>query len=148
MKRSSGLSVLLFVILAFVPCYGHHLAVVVAKDNNVESVTSANLAKMFKAETRKWPDGKNVVLVLHRDSITQMETLERLNKMTETDLKTLLATHKDSFFLADTDADLLRIVQTTPGAIGLVDVRSINDKIKVLKVDGKLPLEDGYLPHH
>jgi len=38
-------------------------------------------------------------------------------------------------------------VQTVPGAIGLVDVRSINDKVKVLKVDGKLPLENGYLPH-
>jgi ABC-type phosphate transport system substrate-binding protein len=148
MKRLSVFAILLFTVFSFVPCYAHHLAVVVAKDNNVDSVTASNLAKMFKIETRKWPDGKNVVLVLHRQSLSQMETLEKLNKMSQMELKALIAAHKDSIFLADSDADLLNLVQTTPGAIGLVDVRSINDKIKVLKVDGKLPLENGYLPHH
>src|SRR5215469_18354739 len=148
MKKTSAISLLLFVFLSFVPAYAHHLAVVVAKDTSVDGITSTNLAKIFKAETRKWPDGKNVVVVLHRDSLTQLETLERLNKMTETELRSLLAAHKDSIFLVDTDVDLLKIVQTTPGAIGLVDVRAINDKVKVVKVDGKLPLEDGYLPHH
>lgn len=148
MKKSSVLAVLVFTLASFAPCYAHHLAVVVAKDNSVESVTAANLAKMFKAETRKWPDGKNVVLVLQRNSIPQMETLQRLNKMSEDGLKAFLAAHKDSVLFSDSDVDLLKRVQTVPGAIGLVDVRSINDKIKVLKVDGRLPLEDGYLPHH
>jgi phosphate transport system substrate-binding protein len=148
MKRYGAVGVLLFMLAALVPSYAHHLAVVVAKDNQVDSVTSANLAKIFKAETRKWPDGKTVVLVLHRDSATQMETLERLEKVSDTDLKAFLASHPDSVHLADTDGDLLKFVETVPGAIGLVDVRSINDKVKVLKVDGKLPLEDGYLPHH
>jgi len=31
--------------------------------------------------------------------------------------------------------------------VGLVDVRSINDQVNVVRVDGKLPMEDGYLPH-
>jgi len=148
MKRFSTISVLLFVLVSFVPSYAHHLAVVVAKDNDVDGITSANLAKIFKTETKKWPDGKSVVVVLHRDSITQLETLERLNKMSESEVRSLLAAHKDSIFLVDSDVDLLKLVQSTPGAIGLVDVRAINDKVKVVKVDGKLPLEDGYLPHH
>lgn len=148
MKRSRAISIPLFIVLAFAPCYAHHLAVVVAKDNNVESVTSANLAKMFKGEIRKWPDGKSIVVVLQKDSPNQMETLERLNKMSGSDLKALIAAHKDSIFLADTTVDVLKMVQTIPGAIGLVDVHSINDKVKVVKVDGKLPLEEGYLPHH
>src|SRR5215510_9315445 len=104
--------------------------------------------KELRLQTRQWPDSKNIIVVLHRDSITQLETLERLNKMSEAELRSLLAAHKDSIFLVDTDVDLLKIVQTTPGAIGLVDVHNINDKVKVVKVDGKLPLEDGYLPHH
>lgn len=148
MKKTSAISLLLFVFLSFVPAYGHHLAVVMAKDTNVDGITSTNLAKIFKAETKKWPDGKNVVVVLHKDSLTQMETLERLSKLSEADLRAIIAAHKDSILLADTDVDLLKMVQTIPGAIGLVDVRSINDKVKVVKVDGKLPLEDGYLPHH
>jgi ABC-type phosphate transport system substrate-binding protein len=148
MKKLSVLSVLMFSAISFVPCYAHHIAVVVAKDNNAASVTSVNLARMFKAETRKWPDGKSVVLILHKDSPTQMETLQRLNKMSDVSLKAWFASHKDSVLFTDSDGEILRMVATVPGAIGLVDVRSINDKVKVLKVDGKLPLEEGYLPHH
>jgi hypothetical protein len=35
-------------------------------------------------------------------------------------------------------------VEAIPGAVGLVDVYSINSRVNVLKVDGKLPLEQGY----
>ena len=144
-KFAAGL--FLFVFLSLVPCYAHHIAVVVSKDSNVDGVTSANLVKMFKAEIKKWPDGKNVVWILQQDSAMQLLTLERLNNMSEADLKAFIAGHKDSVLQAVSAADVLRLVQTVPGAIGLIDVRSINDKVKVLKVDGKLPLENGYLPH-
>lgn len=143
-KISTGL--FLFILLSFAQCYAHHIALVVSKDSNVEGLTTANLTRLFKADTKKWPDGKNVVWVIQQSG-TQMVVLERLNKMTEGELKAFIASHKDSFLQAVSDADVLRLVQTVPGAIGLVDVRSINDKIKVVKVDGKLPLEDGYLPH-
>jgi hypothetical protein len=36
-------------------------------------------------------------------------------------------------------------VESIPGAVGLVDVYSLNGKVNVLKVDGKLPLEQGYV---
>jgi hypothetical protein len=38
-------------------------------------------------------------------------------------------------------------VSSTPGAIGFVDEHSITDRVGIVKVDGKLPLEAGYLPH-
>jgi ABC-type phosphate transport system substrate-binding protein len=148
MKKSRALAILVFTLASFAPCYADHLAVVVAKDNNIESVTSADLAKMFKAENRKWPDGKTVVLVLHRDSIPQMETVQELNKMSAEELKSFFASHQDLVLFSANDVDVLKRIQTVPGAIGLIDVRSINDKVKVLKVDGKLPFEEGYLPHH
>ena len=46
-----------------------------------------------------------------------------------------------------TDAEVIDLVGSTPGAVGLVDVHSINGSINVVKVDGKLPAEAGYLPH-
>ena len=55
--------------------------------------------------------------------------------------------HKQQLKFADSDEDVLSIVQSTPGSVGLIDVRAINDKIKVLRVDGKLPMEEGYLSH-
>jgi hypothetical protein len=42
------------------------------------------------------------------------------------------------------DEELLHIVGTTPGAVGIIDVYSINSSVKVLRVDGKLPFDAGY----
>jgi phosphate transport system substrate-binding protein len=123
------------------------MAVVVNKDNNVENVTAAHLSRIFRSEIKKWPDGRAVVLVLHKDSAGETETLQRLNKMTADELKALIAAHKDSIVVADSDAEVLKIVQSTPGAIGFVDVRSVDNTINVVRVDGKLPMESGYLPH-
>jgi ABC-type phosphate transport system substrate-binding protein len=46
--------------------------------------------------------------------------------------------------IVDSDDDLLRAVDKTPGAVGIVDVYSINSSVKVLRVDGKLPFDVGY----
>jgi len=136
-----------FVLTVLTPCFAHHMAVVVNKDNNVENVTAAHLSRIFRSEIKKWPDGKGVVLVLHKDSAGETETLQRLSKMTADELKALIAAHKDSIVVADSDAEVLKIVQSTPGAIGFVDVRSVDNTINVVRVDGKLPMESGYLPH-
>jgi ABC-type phosphate transport system substrate-binding protein len=140
-------AVFMFVLAFLTPCFAHHMAVVVNKDNNVGNMAAAHLAKIFRAETRKWPDGTTIVLVLHRDSPGETETLEHLNKMSSSEWKAAVAAHKDSIQFADTDADVLKIVQAIPGAVGLIDVRSIDGTITVVRVDGKLPMETGYLPH-
>jgi ABC-type phosphate transport system substrate-binding protein len=136
-----------FLLTFLTPCFAHHMAVVVNKDNHVENVTAAHLGKLFRAEVKKWPDGKAVVLVLHKKSEGETETLDRLIKMSPAELKSLIATHKDSVVLADSDADVLKIVQSTPGAVGLVEIHSVDNTINVVRVDGKLPMESGYLPH-
>jgi ABC-type phosphate transport system substrate-binding protein len=123
------------------------MAVVVNKDNNVGNVTAVHLARIFRLEAKKWPDGKAIILVLHKDSAGETETLERLAKISAGELKALIAAHKDFIVIADSDADVLKIVQSTPGAVGFVDVRSVDNTINVVRVDGKLPMESGYLPH-
>jgi ABC-type phosphate transport system substrate-binding protein len=123
------------------------MAVVVNKDSAVQNVTSAHLAKILKGEVRKWPDGKNVVLVLHNSSPGEMTTLQHLSKMSEVDVKSLLAAHKDEIRAVQSDADVIEAVASTPGAIGFVEEHSITDRVVVVRVDGKLPMESGYLPH-
>lgn len=146
--RSQRVPVLLAFLLSFLtPCFAHHMAVVVNKDNNVGNVSAVHLAKLFRSEIRKWPDGRSVVLVLHKNSAGESKTLERLNKMSAREWNALIAGHKDSIQMADSDADVLKIVQSTPGAVGLVDVRSVDNTINVVRVDDKLPMESGYLPH-
>jgi ABC-type phosphate transport system substrate-binding protein len=138
---------LAFFFAALTPCFAHHMAVVVNKDNSVENLSSASLSKIIHGEIKKWPNGTGIVLVLHRDSASEGETLERLNKMSSEQWKAFLISHKDSLILVDTDADVLRIVQTEPGAVGLIEVHSLDDSVNLVHVDGKLPMEYGYLPH-
>ncbi len=136
-----------FVLTVLTPCFAHHMAVVVNRENAVGNLTAVHLAKIFRSETKKWPDGTAIVLVLHKDSAGETETLERLNKMSASEWKALIAAHKDSIQIADSDAEVLKIVQSTPGAVGFIDVRSVDSTINVVRVDGKLPMESGYLPH-
>ena len=147
MRLRSAFCVLAFLGASLASCFAHHMAVVVNKDNPVETVTAAHLSRILRAEIKKWPDGRNLVLILHKDSPGEAETLQHLNKMSAAEWKTMLAAHKDSIIVVDSDADVLKAVQADPGAIGLVDVRSVDATITVVKVDGKLPMEAGYLPH-
>src|SRR5262249_18311151 len=98
-------------------------------------------------EMKKWPNGNDVIVVISRNSPLTMQVVGRLGHMSEEAARSFIAAHKESFILADSDAALLRIVETTPGAVGIVDVHAIqNSQVRVLKVDGRLPLERDYLP--
>ena len=136
-----------FVLASLTPCFAHHTAVVVNKENAVENVTSAHLARVVRGEIKKWPDGKNILLVLHKESAGEAETLERLNRMSAAEWKAFLVSHRDSILFVDTDADVLKTVQAEPGAIGFIEVHSVDNTVNVVHVDGKLPMEFGYLPH-
>jgi ABC-type phosphate transport system substrate-binding protein len=147
MKRSRIGFLFAFMMFSLLPCFAHHMAVVVNKDNNVGEISSSHLARILRLEVKKWRDDKDVILVLHKNSSGELNTLERLNKMSSSELKSFIAAHQGSITTVDSDEDVLKVVETMPGAVGLVDVRSINDQINVVRVDGKLPMEDGYLPH-
>jgi ABC-type phosphate transport system substrate-binding protein len=147
MKCRRILALCAWVSLLLTPCFAHHMAVVVNKDNSVLNVTSAHLAKILRGEVKKWPDGRNVVLVLHTSSPGEMTTLQHLSKMSEADVKALLAAHNDAIQTVASDADVIDAVASNSGAIGFVEERSITDRVGVIRVDGKLPMESGYLPH-
>src|SRR6202142_2641860 len=139
--------ILTFAVALATPAFAHHMAVVVSKDTSVDTMTSAQLSKVFRAETRKWSDGKPVVLVFHHASPGEMVTLQPLNKMTAAQLQAWTTAHRHSLKFVDSDADVLDAVENPPGAVGLVEVHSVTDGVKVVRVDGKMPMEDGYLPH-
>jgi hypothetical protein len=144
-QRMLGLCALMALLAT--PCFAHHMAVVVNKDNVAQNFSSTHLAKIVKGEVKKWPDGKDVVLVLHGSSPGEMTTLEHLTRMSEAEVKAVLASRKDTIRTVGSDADVIDAVASTPGAIGFVEERSITDRVGVVKVDGKLPMEAGYLPH-
>jgi ABC-type phosphate transport system substrate-binding protein len=140
MKIRSAVYTLGFLAATLMPCFAHHTAVIVNKGNVVENVTSAHLTKIIRGEVKKWPDGRNIVLVLHKSSAGEREALEHLNNMSAAEWNSFVATHKESILFVDSDADVLKAVQAEPGALGLIEVHSIDASVNVIHVDGKLPM--------
>ena len=54
---------------------------------------------------------------------------------------------KDRILIVGSDDAVIRAVETIPGAVGIVDVYSITSGVTVVKIDGKMPLEPGYVLH-
>jgi len=129
-----------------VHCSAKQLAVVVEKANPTSGLTSINLVKILKGQTRTWPDGSAVTVVIREAGSPEMQIAQdRLYKASLDEMKALITAHKGSIVVASSDEDLLRFVGSTRGAISLVDVYSITHDVKVLKIDDLLPLEAGYL---
>jgi len=133
-------------LLCWKPAHAHHLAVVAQTANHTRSVTTSELRKIARAEIRKWPSGENVVFVFNKNSAITLQAVARLCNFSEPEAVKFFNRHKQAVILLESDAEVLSFVSGTPGAVGLVDVHSISNQINVLKVDGKLPLEKGYLP--
>jgi ABC-type phosphate transport system substrate-binding protein len=129
------------------PLYAHHLAVIVPAENHADNISSIELAHILKSDTKKWPSGDELVLVFTKGSLTTLQVIERLCSLSAASARAYIASHPASFIQANSDADVIAIVKKRPGALGIVDFHAIDSQIHVLKVDGKLPLDQGYLPH-
>ena len=71
--------------------------------------------------------------------------LRRIFSMTPEQARAFIQTHRESIIVAESDEAVLRYVSTNRGAIGVVDLYSLTTGVNVLKIDGKLPVEQGYL---
>jgi hypothetical protein len=129
-------------------CQARDVAVITDKGNSSAAVTAKDLAKLLRVETPKWPDGKKVTVFLSDPSSADGKVLlEKVYGMTPSALRSFVETQKGVIVILASDEEVLRAVAGQAGAIGVVNVYSITSAVKVLKVDGKLPLEQGYLLH-
>jgi ABC-type phosphate transport system substrate-binding protein len=125
-----------------------NMAVVVASGSKLSDVALADLVKLCKGAQKSWSDGKNFIVVMKSPESPEMRlTVLKLFGDASGDIKTALARvheSRSSVKIVESEEDLLRAVEATPGAIGILDVYAINSSVKVLRVDGKLPFDVGY----
>ena len=137
---------LLFLCLADCRLEAKQIAVIVNNSNAAQEISSADITKIFKCGTRKWADGTSITLVVRDPSSPEMELLlSRIYKISPEEMKSFIINHREAIMIVDSNAAMLTAVRNTPGAIGLIDVFSITQEVKVLKIDGKLPVEYGYI---
>jgi hypothetical protein len=125
-----------------------NMAVVISAGSRVSDVPLADLVKLCKGTQKTWADGKNFLLVIKNPEAPEMRVaVQKLFGDAGGDIKAAIAKVNESRMIvkiAGSDEELLRSVETTPGAVGIIDVYSINSSVKVLRVDGKLPFDAGY----
>ena len=139
-----------FLVLAAAALAGiKNLAVVVTAGSKLTDVPLADLTKLCKGTQKTWPDGKNFTLVMKDPDSPEMHVVaQRLFGTGPGEAKATIAKLNESRLtvkIVNNDEDLLRTVEATPGAAGIIDVYSINSAVKVLRVDGKLPFDIGYV---
>lgn len=130
------------------------LALVSNKTNTVGAINVADLVKLCKAQTTHWSDGKPITFVMRSPSAPETKiVLEKLYGMPESEVNSLIVTSNHgrpahpAIVVVSSDEELVNKVASLPGAVGVVDVYSINSSVAVVKIAGKLPLEPGYLLH-
>ena len=126
-----------------------NMALVVAAGSKLSDVPLAELTKLCKGVQKAWPDGKNFTLVMKDPEAPEMRVaVQKLFGASPGEAKSAIAKLNESRLIVRivaSDEDLLRMVESTPGAVGLLDVYSITSAVKVLRVDGKLPFDAGYV---
>ena len=148
--RSGLLAALFFAVLLALPALpaAKNIAVIMSAGSKTADVPLAELVKLCKGTQKAWSDGRNFMLVMKDPNAAEMHTpVQKLFGMAPADLKTAMAKLNESrqvVKIVETDEELLRTVEATTGAVGIVDVYSINSAVKVLRVDGKLPFDVGY----
>jgi ABC-type phosphate transport system substrate-binding protein len=130
------------------------IALVSNKTNPIDAITVPDLVKVCKAQSTHWPNGKPVTFVMRSPAAPEMKLiLEKVYGMSGVEVNNLIVTSNHgrpvhpAIVVASSDEDLVNKVASTPGAVGVVDVYSINSSVAVVKIGGKLPLEPGYLLH-
>jgi len=120
------------------------LAIIVGKNNALDTVTTAEILKIFRAEKRKGADGVKFVIVMREPGAAERALiLSKLYGMEEDDYTKyfLQATFVGMVQSAPRElpsaAAMRQFVAATPGAIGYLRAGELDDSVRALKIDGK-----------
>lgn len=146
--RALGAICFLVVFAATAAPAGKNLAIVASAGSKLNDVSMVDLTKYCKGTAKAWPDGKNFMIVMRNPEAPEMHgVVQKLFGVAPAESRAAIAKLNETrttVKIVESDEELLKIVEATPGAIGVVDVYSINSSVKVLRIDGKLPFDVGY----
>jgi PBP superfamily domain len=150
-NRVMAMVLLAALVAACTAVYATDFAVIVHNGNPVKAMPLTDLNKIFRGKTSAWPNGRNIVLVVRDPGSPAMKfILEKVMGVSADEGKAALsdpARNKSgaSVTFVSSDQDVVKAVESTPGAIGIIDVYNITSGVKVVKIDEKQPFDPGYV---
>ena len=148
MGRAFAILCVVALLGVYAQAASRNMAVIMAANSKVNDVPLADLVKYCKGTAKAWPDGKAFTIVMKNPDSPEMHgVVQRLFGGTSAEAKAAISKLNEGravVKIVESDEELLKTVEVVPGAIGVVDVYSINSSVKVLRVDGKLPFDVGY----
>jgi len=127
------------------------LAIIVNPSNPVENCSFEELRKIFLGEKSHWPNGRRITLVMLDPAQAERKVvLREIYNMSEKDLNNhfiqgvftggVLAPPKT----LGSAAEVRKFVFNVPGAIGYVKGTDVDQSVKILRIDGRLPDDKDY----
>jgi hypothetical protein len=128
---------LMFLILACTDDVRAQVAIIANSSVSESSVSAEQLLDICLLETRTWSNGKAIELMLLRDnSPEEKEFYEYLGRtpleMRKVWLRAQLSGQARPPQQISSQEELLRRVETTPGAVGFVNRQKVRGKVKTL----------------
>lgn len=130
------------------------IAVVVHPSTGVDELSFDALRRISLGEQQFWPDKSRVVLLIHAPGTRLRElVLQRVYQMNEVQFKRYWIA---KVFRAEisagpkivSDAETARrLAAAIPGTITFLPASQVTPQVKVLRINGKLPGETGYILH-
>ena len=130
---------------------GESLAIVVNVANPIENLSTEELRKLFLGRRTHWPNGRRIaVAMLDYQYPERRSALRQIYHMDESAYEQyfIKATFRGDVFATPktlASPELMRkFVFNAPGAIGYLRTGNLDDSVKVVKIDGRLPEDKDY----
>ena len=127
------------------------LAIVVNRSNPVDSLSFPELRKIFMEEQDHWSNGRRItVVMLEPGRVERQAVLAQIYKMDEKDFNQYFLHNMFTGELhaapkaLGSSSEVLKFVFNIPGAIGYLKPSEVNDSVKVVRIDSRLPGEKDY----
>jgi ABC-type phosphate transport system substrate-binding protein len=127
------------------------LAIVANRANPVENLSLDELRKIFLGDQPHWSNGRRITVVMLEQGKQERDVvLKQIYKMGEKDFNGYFL-HK--MFTGEvhsapktltTSAEVLKFVSNVPGAIGYLKAQDVDESVKVVRIESRLPSEKDY----
>jgi ABC-type phosphate transport system substrate-binding protein len=127
------------------------VAIVVDRSNPLSDISSTELREILFGDRQWWAHDRPITLVAMRPGTAERATVLRsIYGMNEKGFEKFLVLKIFRGEMANppidsaTAKDAKKAISSTTGAIGYLRASDVDDSVKVLRIDGRLPDDDGY----